>query len=111
MKRILLATVAFSLLATPMAFAQQPMPYKQQHQVHKQQQVHKPMAPAYRKAERHHWSKGRPLPAQYRRHVVNDYRHYHLRKPPRGYHWVQVDNEFLLIGITSGIISSIIAAH
>ncbi|MET0172381.1 MAG: RcnB family protein, partial [Agrobacterium vaccinii] len=41
-----------------------------------------------------------------------DYRRYRLNAPPRGYRWVRADNnEFLLIGITSGLISSIIAGR
>lgn len=61
---------------------------------------------------RHHWSKGYRLsPAERRRMAdVHDYRRYHLRSPPHGYRWVRVDNDYLLVGITSGIISSFIAA-
>lgn len=35
---------------------------------------------------------------------VRDYRSYRLRPPPRGYHWVRDDNDYLLIGIGTGII-------
>ncbi|HZU64500.1 MAG TPA: RcnB family protein [Novosphingobium sp.] len=38
-----------------------------------------------------------------------DYRAYHgLRRPPRGYHWVRNGDDALLIGITSGIVASVI---
>jgi hypothetical protein len=36
--------------------------------------------------------------------VVHDYGHYRLRPPPRGYHWVRADNDYLLVGIATGII-------
>jgi Ni/Co efflux regulator RcnB len=42
---------------------------------------------------------------------VRDYRRYRLSAPPRGYHWVKVDNDFLLVGVASGIISSIISGR
>ena len=39
-----------------------------------------------------------------------DYRKYRgLRAPPRGYRWVRSDNDAVLVGITSGIIASVIA--
>ncbi|WP_064682753.1 RcnB family protein [Rhizobium bangladeshense] len=62
---------------------------------------------------RPHWKKGYSVNASERRRFsnVNDYRRYRLAPPPRGYRWVRADNDFLLIGITSGIISSIIAGR
>ena len=58
------------------------------------------------------YRKGGHMPQQYRgnTYVVTDWRARHLRQPPRGYHWVRSDNgDFLLVAITTGIISSIIA--
>lgn len=43
-------------------------------------------------------------------YVVSDYRRHGLRQPPRGYHWVRSGDQYLLAGITSGIISGIISA-
>lgn len=42
-----------------------------------------------------------------------DYRRYgnRLRPPPRGYRWVRNGNDALLIGITSGVIASVIAGN
>jgi len=59
------------------------------------------------------YKRGGHMPAAYRgrRYVVTDWRHAHLRQPPRGYHWVRSDNgDFLLVAITTGVIASIIAA-
>ena len=58
----------------------------------------------------HHWARGQRLPPQYwsRGHYI-DYRRHHLRAPPRGYQWVQVDNDYVMVALASGLIASIIA--
>jgi Ni/Co efflux regulator RcnB len=40
-----------------------------------------------------------------------DYRHYHLRRPPRGYEWREVDGNYVLAAVATGVIASIIAAN
>lgn len=59
------------------------------------------------------WVRGHRMTPAERRHMaeIRDYRRYRLSAPPRGYRWVKVDNDFLLIGIATGVISSIIAAR
>lgn len=42
--------------------------------------------------------------------VVEDWGHHHLRQPPPGYEWVQSDNQFVMIAVTTGVIASIIVA-
>ncbi|WP_443748453.1 RcnB family protein [Asticcacaulis solisilvae] len=37
-----------------------------------------------------------------------DYRAHHLRAPPRGYEWRQVDGRYVLAAVASGVIASII---
>ncbi len=37
-------------------------------------------------------------------YVVRDYGHYRLRPPPRGYHWVRANNDYLLVAVATGII-------
>jgi Ni/Co efflux regulator RcnB len=39
-----------------------------------------------------------------------DYRSHHLRAPPRGYQWVRVDNDYMMIALATGLIASIIIA-
>lgn len=39
-----------------------------------------------------------------------DYRHYHLRRPPRGYEWREVDGNYVLAAVATGIVASVIAA-
>ncbi len=59
---------------------------------------------------RHHggprWSRGDRLPSQYRQphYVVHDWRSRHFREPPRGYQWMNVGAEYLLVGIATGVI-------
>ena len=57
--------------------------------------------------------RGGHLPSQYHgsQYVVNDWHGHHLSAPPRGYHWVQNGDDFLLVAITSGIIANIILNH
>ena len=45
---------------------------------------------------------------QYQRPEPSRERGHHLRQPPRGYHWVQSGNDFLLVAITTGVIASIL---
>jgi Ni/Co efflux regulator RcnB len=54
------------------------------------------------------WHYGDHLPRGYysRRYIVNDYHAFRLRPPPRGYHWVRVDNDVVLAAIASGIVVS-----
>ena len=54
------------------------------------------------------WRYGDHLPRSYysRRYIVDDYYSYRLRPPPRGYHWVRVDNDVVLAAIASGIVVS-----
>ena len=54
------------------------------------------------------WRYGDYLPRHYyaRRYIIDDYYSYRLRPPPRGYHWVRVDNVVVLAAIASGIVVS-----
>jgi hypothetical protein len=62
---------------------------------------------------RHHvWVRGeRFRPVYGRPFVVNDWRYYRLRQPPRGYHWVRYDNNYLLVALASGLIADIALAN
>lgn len=58
------------------------------------------------------WRRGDRLPSYYRDYYRPvDYRHYRLRPPPRGYHYVRDDRgNYLLIGIATGVILGVILA-
>ena len=48
--------------------------------------------------ERRDWARGNRI----------DYRARHLRRPPRGYEWREVDGNFILAAVATGVIASII---
>jgi Ni/Co efflux regulator RcnB len=39
-----------------------------------------------------------------------DYRRYHLHAPPRGYEWREVDGNYVMAAVATGIIASVVAA-
>jgi Ni/Co efflux regulator RcnB len=63
-----------------------------------------PMHPDWRKGGRigrDDWGRG----------VHVDYRAHHLRQPPRGYEWREVDGNYVLAAAATGLIVSIILAN
>ncbi|MGZ5195112.1 MAG: RcnB family protein [Ramlibacter sp.] len=54
----------------------------------------------------HRYYRGDRLPAEYRgrSYVVDDWRGHHLSAPPRGYHWVQMGSDYVLVAIATGVI-------
>lgn len=86
-------------------------PARLQHHRHWQgPRYHAPRYQAPRGYVRHHWRAGHRVPATYRhsRYVVNDYRHYHLHQPPRGHHWVRVDNDVVLTAVATGVVAAVV---
>ncbi|ALS64550.1 RcnB family protein [Pandoraea apista] len=69
-----------------------------------------PRGPAEDTWQHPDWRKGDRVPQQYRdrQYVVEDYRQYRLNPPPRGYHWVGVGGDFLLVAISTGLIAQIV---
>ena len=61
----------------------------------------------------HKWHKGDRIPASYRDkgHEVTDWKAHNLRQPPRGYHWVQVDGDFVLAAIATGVIADMLLGN
>lgn len=62
---------------------------------------HRPPPPRYYG----HWERGHRYYGG--NTVVYDYGSYRLRQPPRGYHWVRENNDFLLVAVATGIILDI----
>jgi Ni/Co efflux regulator RcnB len=58
----------------------------------------------------HNWHKGDRVPASYRdkRYEVTDWKARHLRQPPRGYHWVNVNGDYVLAAIATGVIADLL---
>ncbi|WP_026613780.1 RcnB family protein [Ensifer aridi] len=122
MKRLLIALVASSFLATPMAFAQTAGSFElaQAHDRYRHRQVDRHVDERVEKTiekrviiKKKHWARGYRLSPAERRHMayVHDYRRYRLRPPPRGQQWVRIDNDFLLVSLATGVIVGLAAAH
>lgn len=101
MTRTLLAALAVTtMLAAPMAGFAQPDRYRDHgdHGVRGDFHRHDEWRKGYRM---HHddWARGRPV----------DWRAHHLRRPPRGYEWREVDGNWVLAAAATGLIASVIA--
>jgi Ni/Co efflux regulator RcnB len=46
------------------------------------------------------WSRGEKI----------DWHHYHLRQPPHGYEWREVDGNYVLAAVATGIVASVVVA-
>ena len=113
--RALLAAVALSVMAVPLAQAQQrydgPRPGQHYSQPKKPSfHARGHQAPKYVQ-KRHQWSKGKRVSNWQRRPAIRDYHRHGLRRPAPGQQWVKVDNDYLLIGLVSGVIASIVAGR
>ena len=54
------------------------------------------------------WRRGGRLPPYYSGWFVNDYWRYQLRRPPYGYHWIRIGNDFLLVSDRTSLIFDVI---
>ncbi|MBS0410832.1 MAG: RcnB family protein [Proteobacteria bacterium] len=54
------------------------------------------------------WRRGGYLPPYYRGWTVDDYGRWGLRRPPYGYHWVRVGDDYLLVAIATGLIFDVV---
>jgi Ni/Co efflux regulator RcnB len=57
------------------------------------------------------WHRGDRLPPAYysSRYIVRDYGSYRLQTPPRGHHWVRVNNDVLLTAIATGAVVGVVS--
>ena len=119
MKKFILSAIAASMIASPMVASEaSAQGYPQQrhetvvrHQPGRTVVVNRTVTRNNGPQYRNDWRRGERF--DYRRarnyRVINDYRVYRLRTPPRGYHYVRSGNDAVLVGITSGVIAGIIA--
>jgi Ni/Co efflux regulator RcnB len=109
MKKIFAALLSASFLLSPIVASQASAADHRRPPV----VVEKKVIIVQKNAGRQHWSRGYRMSAAERGRYseVRDYRRYRLAPPPRGYHWVKADNSYLLVGVATGLISSIIAAN
>ena len=119
MKKFILSAIAVSMVASPMIASEaSAQGYPQQrhetvvrHQPGRTVVVNRTVTRNHGPQYRNDWRRGERF--DYRRarnyRVINDYRGYRLKAPPRGYHYVRSGNDAVLVGITSGVIAGIIA--
>ena len=116
MKKFIIAALAASIAASPMAASvasaqgrgqERSTTIVKRNGTVVQKTVVRQRAPQYQS----NWRKGQRFDArQARNYRQVDYRQYRgLRAPPRGYRYVQSGNDALLVGATSGIIAAIFA--
>jgi Ni/Co efflux regulator RcnB len=62
---------------------------------------------------RHHWRKGGRIERNdwNRGQRVTDWQRRHLQRPPRGYEWRQVDNNYVLAAAATGLIAALVLAN
>ena len=58
----------------------------------------------------HRWARGEMLPKAYsaRSYVVVNYQERGWRQPPRGYHWVRVNDDVVLAAIATGVVLDVL---
>lgn len=98
MKRLIISTIAATMLIAPQVQAQQHSSRAQPKKV--EQSVKK-----------NQWKKGGKLQSPGRHAEFRDYRKQGLKAPGKGQRWVQVDGQYLLISIATGAILSVVAGR
>jgi len=57
------------------------------------------------------WKKGYHLRDEdWHRGARVDYKRYHLHEPPRGYEWREIDGNYVLAAVDTGIVASVVVA-
>jgi Ni/Co efflux regulator RcnB len=114
MKRLIIASAAFTLLAAPVgvALAQDHHDDHPGNTMMMNHNDHPGNSMMMHAAGAHAWHKGDHIGADdwNRGSRVSDYGHYHLSRPPHGYEWRRVDNNYVLAAVAGGVIASVIAA-
>lgn len=115
MKKFLIAATALTILASPLAALAQP----DRHDDHRPNTMmmqnhddHRGGNAMMMNGGRHDWHRGDRIDrGNWGRYQRVDYRQHRLSAPPRGYEWRQVDNNYVLAAVATGVIASIIAAN
>ncbi len=118
MKTLILGAVAVSVAAAPAAaapFGRHDGRAVQRAQVTKivhrdnGRQVVKVKQVTRTQSQARNWRKGDRFDSRHARNyrVVSNYRDYRLQAPPRGYRYVQSDDNVLLVAIASGLVGAV----
>jgi Ni/Co efflux regulator RcnB len=116
-RKLIQATVATALIATPLVAGAAEAQARRETTVHQRangtvvKKTTVKRAPARVTARK--WAKGQRFDRRYApNYAVVDYRRYPGRRlyaPPRGYHWVRSGNDAVLVGVTTGLIAATVA--
>ena len=119
MKKFLLAAVAASVIAGPlMAQSYDGHNDRSRYEQRNDNRGHNDRGHDNRYDNRGHnqnqyrnWNRGDRFDSRYARNyrVISSPYQYRLHAAPRGYRWVQSGNDALLVGITTGLIASVLA--
>lgn len=101
MKRLIISSLAASLLLVSVAQAQQQSSPSQERQ---QRRVEQPV-------KKNQWKRGGKLPSSRHHAEFKDYRKHGLQAPGKGQRWVRVDGQYLLIAVATGAILSVAAGR
>ncbi len=61
--------------------------------------------------KRNNWRNGQKYSSWKRHQPIRDYGRYGLHRPGRGQEWIRVGNDYVLVGILSGVIFGALAAQ
>jgi Ni/Co efflux regulator RcnB len=119
MKRLLIATTALTLLVAPLseAFAQNGNrgwnDNRHDNNRPNAMMMHRDNDRHDNGYRHHDWHKGGRIDRNdwNRGQRVSDYRRYHLQRPPRGYEWRRVDNNYVLAAAATGLIMGLVLAN
>ncbi|RUX86109.1 RcnB family protein [Mesorhizobium sp. M7D.F.Ca.US.004.01.2.1] len=122
MKRIVLSALAFSMLAATSLTGQAASmnapnaPQSNTSQVDWQKPGHHSDVKkrVFKKkvvVKRNNWRNGQKYSSWKRHQPIRDYGRYGLHRPGRGQEWIRVGNDYVLVGILSGVIFGALAAQ
>jgi len=61
--------------------------------------------------KRNHWRNGQRYSGWRQHQPIRDYGRYGLHRPGRGQEWIRVGNDYVLVGILSGVVFGALAAR
>jgi len=98
-KTLALSTMAL-VFSSGMGFAQDHHDDRDHHDDHDHHYVHHDDWRKGNRMRHEDWDRGERI----------DYRHYHLRRPPSGYEWREVDGNYVMAAVATGLIASVVVA-
>ena len=104
-----LKTLAAALLVAAVAVPAISMAQEEKHDDRRAEQKHDERGAG----PDHSWHKGDRVPAEYRdkRYEVSDWKSHNLRQPPSGYHWVNVNGDYVLAAVATGVIADMLLSQ